>query len=377
MNMKKNYLFLTFLFFLLSTTLSAQKYVYDLDRTEYHDDMLYESVRRIIRLPSVNGLLPVKCDFHIHTVFSDGDVWPTARVREAWQDGLDAIAITDHTSEVPSKRNVTGGPNSSYEIARPEAERLGLILIHGTEITRSKPEGGHLNAIFITDAMKTLDIPTEDAVREAVRQGGYIIWNHPGWAIDTCKMFDVNQRLIESGDIHAIEVFNEAEWYPRALSWCRDLKLAPIATTDIHYITNSFYRISENAIRPMTIVLAREQTQDAIKEALFKRNTIAFYRGMLAGDSRLLTDFFFASVSVKKITTIVDRDKIAHNHYVIANPYDVPYMLAFADGRKVTIQANSEITFAMPAAIRELKANIINLHTYEFETLEVTIRLPE
>ena len=374
--MKSQYPFLAVLFLLLSIAGYAQKYVYDIDRTEYHDDMLYENARRIIRLPSLNGLYPVKCDFHIHTVFSDGDVWPTARVKEAWQDGLDAIAITDHTSAIPSKKQLSGGPNASYELALPEAERRGLILIQGTEITRSKPEGGHLNAIFITDAAKTLDIPTEEAVKEAVKQGGFIIWNHPGWAIDTCKMFEVNRRLIESGDIHAVEVFNEAEWYPRALSWSRDLKLAPIAATDIHYMTNSFYRLSEKAIRPMTIVLAREKTKEAIKEALFKRNTIAFYKGMLAGDSRLLTDFFFASVHVQKIKTIIDRDGKAHNHYLVANPYDVPYVLLFEDGKKVTLHANSEITFVLPAEIKELKTNIINLHTYQFETLKVTIQLP-
>ena len=377
--MKPFYSFLTFLFLSFSATSFAQKFVYDIDRTEYHDDMLYESVRRIIRLPSVNGLQSIKCDFHIHTVFSDGDAWPTARVKEAWQDGLDAIAITDHTSAAPSKRNVTGGPNSSYEIARPEAERLGLTLIQGTEITRSKPEGGHLNAIFITDATKTLDIPTEDAVREAVRQGAYIIWNHPGWAIDTCKMFDVNERLIASGDIHAVEVFNEAEWYPRALSWSRDLKLAPIATTDIHYLTNSFYRISEKSIRPMTIVLARDKTPEAIKEALFARRTIAFFSGMLAGDSQLLSDFFFASVTIRKISTTYDRDRNAFHHYRLSNPYDVPYVLLpeNRNGKKITLHANAEITFTLPAAVREMKVRILNLHTCEFETLEVVIRLPE
>jgi len=373
--MKSSYLFLLFIF--LSTSVFSQKHLYNVDRIELHDDMLFENVRRIIRLPTVNGLIPVKCDFHIHTVFSDGDVWPTARVKEAWQDGLDAIAITDHTSEVPSKRNVTGGPNVSYELALPEAERRGVILIQGTEITRSKPEGGHLNALFITDAMKTLNIPTEDAVKEAVKQGGYIIWNHPGWAIDSCYMFDVNKQLIESGNIHAVEVFNEAEWYPRALSWCRDFKLAPIACTDIHYINSSFYRISDKTIRPMTIVLAREKSQEAIKEALFKRNTIAFYKGMLAGDSRLLTDFFHASVSVKKIKTIIDRDKKSFNHYLASNPYDVPYVLLLENGRKMTLHANSEITFVLPAEQREIKANVINLHTYELETLKVTIRLPE
>jgi len=376
--MKKAYSLFIFMWALPAVASFAQQYVYDVNRTEYHDDMLYDNVRRIIRLPSVNGLVAVKCDLHNHTVFSDGDVWPTARVREAWQDGLDAISITDHTSADPSKRNVTGGPNSSYEIAKPEADRRGLILIQGTEITRSKEEGGHLNAIFITDATKTLDIPTEDAVREAVKQGGFIIWNHPGWAIDTCMMFDVNRRLIESGDIHAVEVFNEAEWYPRALSWSRDLNLAPMAATDIHYLTNSFYRISGNAIRPMTIVLARERTQEAIKEALFNRSTIAFFRGMLAGNSRLLSDFFFASVTLQKLSTTYDRDRNASNHYLLTNPYDVPYVIQLdSSPKKITLHANSEITFTLPATIREVKARILNLHTYEYETLEVTIPLPE
>ena len=369
---------MTFLLLLSATTSFAQKYVYDINRTEYHDDMLYDNVRRIVRLPSVNGLTPVKCDFHIHTVFSDGEVWPTARVKEAWQDGLDAIAITDHTSATPSKQNVIGGPNTSYELAKPEADRRGLILIQGTEITRSKEEGGHINAIFITDATKTLDVPTENAVREAVKQGGFIIWNHPGWAIDTCMMFDVNRRLLESGDIHAVEVFNEAEWYPRALSWVRDLKLAPIAATDVHYLTNSLYRVSEQVTRPMTIVLAREKTAEAIKEALFKRNTIAFYRGMLAGESRLLSDFFFAAVSIKKLSTTYDRDRNPSHHYLLSNPYDVPFVIQLeANPKKITLHAHSEITFSLPGAVKEVKVKILNLHTYEYETLGVTIRLPE
>jgi predicted metal-dependent phosphoesterase TrpH len=376
--MKTYFPFLTVLLLLLSTTSYSQKYVYDVNRTELHDDMTFERVRRIIRLPSVNGLTPLKCDFHIHTVFSDGDVWPTARVKEAWMDGLDAMAITDHTSATPSKKNLSGGPNNSYEIAKPEAERLGMILVQATEISRDKPEGGHLNALFITDATKTLDVPTETAVKEAVKQGGYIIWNHPGWAIDTCKSFDVNDRLVKSGDIQAVEVFNEAEWYPRALSWCRDMKLAPIANTDIHTLNDNFYRISDHQIRPMTIVLAREKTQEALKEALFKHTTIAFFKGMLAGDSGLLTDFFFASVKVRKVGTTFDRDNKAINHYVINNSYDIPYViLPGNNSRKITIHPNAEIIFSLPAEIREWKVDVINVHTYEYETLKVAIKLPE
>ena len=48
-------------------------------------------VRQEVVIPDVAGYKVLKCDFHIHTVFSDGDVWPTYRVTEAWKDGLDVI----------------------------------------------------------------------------------------------------------------------------------------------------------------------------------------------------------------------------------------------------------------------------------------------
>jgi len=48
-------------------------------------------VRRIINIPDISGYHTLKCDFHMHTVFSDGLVWPTVRVQEAYLEGLDAI----------------------------------------------------------------------------------------------------------------------------------------------------------------------------------------------------------------------------------------------------------------------------------------------
>jgi hypothetical protein len=54
--------------------------------------------RHEIAIPDIPGYTILKCDLHMHTVFSDGVVWPTVRVEEAWEDGLDAIAITDHMS---------------------------------------------------------------------------------------------------------------------------------------------------------------------------------------------------------------------------------------------------------------------------------------
>ena len=47
-------------------------------------------------LPEVNGYTVYKADLHTHSVYSDGDCTPEFRVREAWYDGLDVLAITEH-----------------------------------------------------------------------------------------------------------------------------------------------------------------------------------------------------------------------------------------------------------------------------------------
>ena len=55
-----------------------------------------EVLRNEIILPKVNGFQVLKSDLHTHTVYSDGNVTPEYRIQEAWTDGLDVIAITDH-----------------------------------------------------------------------------------------------------------------------------------------------------------------------------------------------------------------------------------------------------------------------------------------
>ena len=52
--------------------------------------------RTTIILPEVKGFKCYKADFHVHTTYSDGSVNPAGRVAEAWYDGLDIVAITDH-----------------------------------------------------------------------------------------------------------------------------------------------------------------------------------------------------------------------------------------------------------------------------------------
>jgi hypothetical protein len=130
--------------------------------------ILFAQARQEIRIPDIMGYRTLKCDFHMHTVFSDGLVWPTVRVEEAWREGLDAISITDHIEYQPHKDDIPKNLNRPYAIALPRAKERGILLVQGAEITRDTPPG-HFNALFINDAGP---LDTNDLLDAARHRGG-------------------------------------------------------------------------------------------------------------------------------------------------------------------------------------------------------------
>ena len=97
-------------------------------------------VKGKIDIPDLKGYVTLKCDFHMHTVFSDGTVWPTTRVDEAYREGIDAISITDHLEGRRRLQEIerltdfsfkTLTHNIAYELALPHAKQRGIILIRG------------------------------------------------------------------------------------------------------------------------------------------------------------------------------------------------------------------------------------------------------
>ena len=282
--------------------------------------------RKIIRIPDIPGYRTLKCDFHTHTVFSDGTVWPTIRVEEAWREGLDAISVTDHIEYRPHSKDIEADHNRSYEIAEPLAKNLGIILIKGAEITRSMPPG-HFNALFIRNANLLERDNVFDAIREARDQGAFIIWNHPGWKAqqpDTTLWWEEHTRLLQNNMLHGIEVFNYNEYYPEAVNWAKDKKLAPVASSDIHEPIGQAYDVV-NRHRPMTLVFSRSRTEGGIREALFNRRTIAYFNNTLAGSPALMERLFFASLNI--------------------NP--APGTLTNGDSRRIEVLNNSDIDYEL------------------------------
>ncbi len=282
--------------------------------------------RKIINIPNITGYQTLKCDFHMHTVFSDGTVWPTVRVEEAWAEGLDAIAISDHIEYNPHSKDMIAGHNRPFEIAEPLANQKKIILIRAAEITRSMPPG-HLNAIFIRNANLLEREDVMDALQEARDQGAFIFWNHPGWKTqqpDSTLWWDEHTELLNNDLIHGIEIYNSNEFYPEALDWTNEKKLTILCNSDVHDPVGMSYDLNSNH-RPITLVFAKSKTSGSIKEALFSRRTAAYFDNTIVGKTEFLEPLFFASLNFNNEPLKIQNG--TSTQLEITNKSDIDYEL--------------------------------------------------
>jgi hypothetical protein len=257
---------------------------------------------RPIVFPDVRGYLTLVCDFHQHTVFSDGKVWPNIRSQEAIRDGLDAIAITDHLEYQPHSADIPHPDrNRSHAIAADAARTEPLIVIRGAEVTRSMPPG-HVNAIFINDANALQQPEPIDAFREATKQDAFIFWNHPAWVDQApdavARLSPLHEQLLTENLIHGIEVVNENDYSDEALQIALDRNLTIMGNSDIHGLIDWDYNLAEGGHRPVTLVFAEEKTQNALKQALRNRRTVVWFKNTLVGRPEWMDLLLTASLTV-------------------------------------------------------------------------------
>ncbi len=287
--------------------------------------MVLGQVRQEIRIPDIRGYKTLKCDLHIHTVFSDGNVWPTVRVDEAWREGLDVIAITDHIEYQPHKQDVPTNHNRPYEIALPLAKERGILLIKGAEITRDTPPG-HFNALFLDDINPLDTKELLDAMAAADQQGAFIWWNHPDWKPQFKGWFDIHTTLYEKKYLRGIEVVNGNSYYPDVQRWALEKNLTFMGNSDIH-APSLLERSSAEKHRPMTLVFAREKSIPAVKEALEARWTAVWFENRIIGPQAHLEALFEATI---RITDIEREGKVVR--FALRNASDLTLELQRTGG---------------------------------------------
>jgi hypothetical protein len=233
-------------------------------------------------VPDLAGLKTLKADFHLHTVFSDGQVWPTVHVQEAWRDGLDVVALTDHLEYRPHSADVGPDLRRPYELARELAGQLGIILIPGVEITRPPPGttsplpvgSAHFNALFVADPAALARPDLLDVLRAARAQGAFVFWNHPGFMGTLEPRWHPHvEEAWREGLFQGMELVNGEDFYPAAYPWIEEKKLTILANSDYHVPTPPR---GTGPRRPVTLVFARSADAEGVREALVARRTAAW-----------------------------------------------------------------------------------------------------
>ncbi len=264
---------------------------------------------RPLHYPDIDGYLTLKTDLHMHTVFSDGHVWPNIRVMEALRDNLDAISLTEHLEYQPHSSDIPHPDrNRAYALAMEEAQEHDLLIVPGSEITRSEPVG-HSNAVFISDANKLLADTPEKAFGEAKKQAAFVFWNHPAWHAQSPTgnpiLSDFQKERIKNGELHGIEVINSIDYAAESLSIALENNLTIMGTSDIHGLIDWDYTEKGDS-RPITLVFAKERSLESLREALFEGRTVAVFNELLVGKEMYLKPLLQASVEVMGAVYIED-----------------------------------------------------------------------
>jgi hypothetical protein len=227
----------------------------------------------------------------MHTVFSDGEVWPTTRVTEAWRDGLDAIAITDHHIYRPHKADLKEDIARPYAIAQPLAGQLGITLIPAVEFAEGLL---HANALFVTDANAFMGLNLADGFALARKQNAFVFWDHPGWRQEP-KWYPPIAAAYDAGQLQGMEIVNGKDFYPEAYPWIDERKLTILADSDVHPPIDAVYARRE---RPVTLVFAKSADAGGIREALLARRTAGWMGGEVWGSEAMIRGLWEGAVKI-------------------------------------------------------------------------------
>jgi len=256
-------------------------------------------------------------DFHMHTVHSDGVLSPVDRVIEAWEYGFDVIAITDH-------RNF-----QAYAEAKPMAETLGLLLLRGMETGIREQE--HLVALDFSadyeprDPHRWAETPDEATVfyrqqwPRLAAAGGFVLYPHPHVGLRETMLWGIGQSLLGGIELKNDFVYDEwgtveshgTYWYPFAFEWAVEHNLTVFANSDVHQ-----RREGDQAV---TLVLARDWSEDGVMEALRGGRTVAWFNNMLCGHEWVL-DMLMASLVEVRFIRMADNSSFLRfqNHGPVA-----------------------------------------------------------
>jgi hypothetical protein len=193
--------------------------------------------------------MQIRADLHVHTTYSkDSLITPEDLVYYSKQNGLTAVAVTDHDKL-----------EGAYKIAK----ETDFLVIPGMEVSSNE---GHIVALNVKESVPK-GLSARETVERIHKSGGVAIACHPFVRFKGC----LKDRVCETFD--AIEIINaRAVPYNKSVKLAQEtaerLKLSRVAGTDAHY--------GPQIGCGYTVIDAKDATVDAVCEAIVAGHCEAF-----------------------------------------------------------------------------------------------------
>lgn len=223
----------------------------------------------------------LRCDFHIHTIYSDG--WCSVpEILELYaREQFDVIAITDHALDTTSLEvfQQEGGPPSvtresfsdymhQLEQFRQRAhEKYNLHLISGLELTNNKDEY-HILALDIQEWIDP-DLPVPEIINQIHHQQGIAVACHPA----------KKEGVTEQGSYRHLHE-NRERYRNLFDTWeiaNRYHLFNTISLMKVPYLANSDLHRPEHIFSWKTLLEAEKFDTVSVKNAIRKNDTVALF----------------------------------------------------------------------------------------------------
>jgi hypothetical protein len=228
--------------------------------------------------PELYGRRPLRGDFHIHTLHSDGRSTPAEMMIRGRELGLDVVVITDHNDYQGSIDGIEA------------QQRLGLnvITMPGEEVSGPNWHTLSINAdAAIYDlsteafAQQDIDAWSYEALRWAIEttqaHGGRAYLAHPYWWVERGYHLPLTfyDRVLAEGILDGIELLGDVHYENNVRSLARYLDFRAAGAT-IPILGNSDTHRSEHTYGVYwTLIYARELTPAGVLDAIAEGWSVA------------------------------------------------------------------------------------------------------
>ena len=259
---------------------------------------------------------------------------------------INAVFIQDANPLVKQRSESEPLPVAQFE-TREEAEAFSVensalfrgahaIEENGKTLWRPFPDPGTYEAIMNFGLASSFD--PREVLEAANEQGAFVFWNHPSFESTNAGLNKFHRSATRDGLLHGIEIANGDRYYENAHRLALKHNLALIGVSDVHELIEWDYRPEADhnpGHRPVTLVLASDDSLNAMQEALFARRSIVWWKDMLIGREAHLQELLTASLSLGPI-----EQETWGMMVKIHNRSDAPFKLRQRSKHKLTKHAS-------------------------------------